>query len=47
MQLTGGQFSENTAIFGNDLNTLPDFPAEIRAPWHIIWCKFFSNAVWK
>ena len=32
MQLTGGQFSENTAIFGNDLNTLPDFPAEIRAP---------------
>ena len=32
MQLTGGQFSENTAIFGNDLSTLPDFPAEIRAP---------------
>jgi len=32
MQLTGGQFSDNTAIFGNDLNTLPDFPAEIRAP---------------
>ena len=32
MQLTGGQFSENTAIFGNDLNTLPDFPAEIREP---------------
>ena len=32
MQLTGNQFSENTAIFGNDLNTLPDFPAEIRAP---------------
>ena len=32
MQLTGNQFSDNTAIFGNDLNTLPDFPAEIRAP---------------
>ena len=32
MQLTGGQFSDNTAIFGNDLSTLPDFPAEIRAP---------------
>ena len=32
MQLTGNQFSENTAIFGNDLSTLPDFPAEIRAP---------------
>ena len=32
MQLTGNQFSNNTAIFGNDLATLPDFPAEIRAP---------------
>ncbi len=32
MQLTGNQFSENTAIFGNDLSTLPDYPAEIRAP---------------
>ncbi len=32
MQLTGSQFSDNTAIFGNDLATLPDFPAEIRAP---------------
>tara|TARA_B100000131_G_scaffold57200_1_gene52473 strand:+ start:596 stop:2437 length:1842 start_codon:yes stop_codon:yes gene_type:complete len=32
MQLTGTQFSNNTAIFGNDLSTFPDFPAEIRAP---------------
>ena len=32
MQLTGTQFSDNAAIFGNDLTTLPDFPAEIRAP---------------
>ena len=32
MQLTGNQFTSNTAIFGNDLSTLPDFPAEIRAP---------------
>ncbi|MEE8437520.1 MAG: 2-oxoacid:acceptor oxidoreductase subunit alpha [Candidatus Neomarinimicrobiota bacterium] len=32
MQLTGGRFSESTAIFGNDLSTLPDYPAEIRAP---------------
>ena len=32
MQLTGNQFTNNTAIFGNDLSTLPDFPAEIRAP---------------
>lgn len=32
IQLTGNQFSETVAFFGNDLNTLPDFPAEIRAP---------------
>jgi len=32
MQLTGGQFTDNTALFGNDLSTFPDFPAEIRAP---------------
>ena len=32
MQLTGTQFTKTTAIFGNDLATLPDFPAEIRAP---------------
>jgi len=32
MQLTGTQFSDTTAFIGNDLNTLPDYPAEIRAP---------------
>ncbi|KUO60591.1 2-oxoglutarate ferredoxin oxidoreductase subunit alpha [bacterium BRH_c32] len=32
MQLTGSQFSDTTALFGNDLGTLPDYPAEIRAP---------------
>jgi 2-oxoglutarate ferredoxin oxidoreductase subunit alpha len=32
MQLTGAQFTSETAVFGNDLSTLPDFPAEIRAP---------------
>ena len=32
MQLTGNQFTDNTALFGNDLSTLPDYPAEIRAP---------------
>src|SRR6266516_1126769 len=32
MQLTGGQFTSETAILGNDLATFPDFPAEIRAP---------------
>ncbi len=32
MQVTGSQFTDTTAIFGNDLATFPDFPAEIRAP---------------
>lgn len=32
MQLTGNQFSRTSAIVGNDLATLPEFPAEIRAP---------------
>ena len=32
MQLTGGQFTRTAALIGNDLATLPDFPAEIRAP---------------
>jgi 2-oxoglutarate/2-oxoacid ferredoxin oxidoreductase subunit alpha len=32
MQLTGDRFTSETAILGNDLATLPDFPAEIRAP---------------
>ena len=32
MQFTGSQFSQTVAFFGNDLSTLPDFPAEIRAP---------------
>jgi len=32
MQLTGTQFTNTTALVGNDLSTLPDFPAEIRAP---------------
>jgi 2-oxoglutarate ferredoxin oxidoreductase subunit alpha len=32
MQLTGSQFADTTALFGNDLATLPDYPAEIRAP---------------
>src|SRR4026209_2278338 len=32
MQLTGTQFTNNTALLGIDLSTFPDFPAEIRAP---------------
>src|SRR5919199_2149569 len=32
MQLTGDRFSISSALFGNDLATVPDYPAEIRAP---------------
>jgi 2-oxoglutarate ferredoxin oxidoreductase subunit alpha len=32
MQLTGTQFTDTSAVVGNDISTLPDFPAEIRAP---------------
>ena len=32
MQLTGDQFTDTSAIFGNDIATFPDYPAEIRAP---------------
>ena len=32
MQLTGDRFTQESAAFGNDLSTLPNFPAEIRAP---------------
>src|ERR1700691_4809594 len=32
MQITGSQFTSTVAMFGNDLATFPDFPAEIRAP---------------
>ena len=32
MQLTGDQFTDTTAMMGNDFATFPDYPAEIRAP---------------
>ena len=32
MQLTGDRFTADSATFGNDISTLPNFPAEIRAP---------------
>ncbi|RYZ28049.1 MAG: 2-oxoglutarate ferredoxin oxidoreductase subunit alpha, partial [Propionibacteriaceae bacterium] len=32
MQLTGDRFTADSAVFGNDISTLPNFPAEIRAP---------------
>ena len=34
MRLVGGQFTSASAIFGNDVSTLPDYPAEIRAGWN-------------
>lgn len=36
MQLTGTLFSEASALFGNDLSTFPDYPAEIRAPQNTV-----------
>ena len=36
MQLTGTLFSDSSAIFGNDLATFPDYPAEIRAPLNTV-----------
>ena len=32
MQLTGNQFTNTSALLGNDIATFPDYPAEIRAP---------------
>ncbi|MCZ6795445.1 MAG: 2-oxoacid:acceptor oxidoreductase family protein, partial [Planctomycetota bacterium] len=32
IQVTGAMFSHNSAMLGNDISTMPDFPAEIRAP---------------
>ena len=51
MQLTGSQFTNNTALLGIDLATFPDFPAEIRAPQGTLpgvsgyQLRFSSNAV--
>ncbi len=36
MQLTGTQFSDTSALFGNDVATFPDYPAEIRAPQNTV-----------
>src|SRR3982075_1847943 len=32
MQITGSQFTNTVALYGNDIRTFPDYPAEIRAP---------------
>ena len=45
MQLAGGRFTDASAAFGNDLATLPVFPAEIRAPRrYIAWRLVVSSA---
>ncbi len=52
MQLTGSQFTDNSALLGLDLATFPDFPAEIRAPIGTVpgvsgfQLRFSSNAVY-
>ncbi|MCB0699226.1 MAG: 2-oxoacid:acceptor oxidoreductase subunit alpha [Chitinophagales bacterium] len=52
MQLTGTQFTNNTALTGSDLSTFPDFPAEIRAPQGTVpgvsgfQLRFSSNEVY-
>src|ERR1041385_1181563 len=52
MQVTGSQFTDTTALAGNDLATFPDFPAEIRAPAGTLagvsgfQINFSSNAVY-
>lgn len=52
MQLTGSQFTNNTALLGIDLSTFPDFPAEIRAPQGTIpgvsgfQLRFSSNRIY-
>ena len=48
MQLTGTQFTNNTAMLGIDLATFPDFPAEIRAPQGTLaWRKWFPVTIFK
>lgn len=48
MQLTGSQFTNNTALLGIDLATFPDFPAEIRAPQeHTAWSEWLSIEIFK
>ena len=48
MQLTGSQFTNNTAMLGIDLATFPDFPAEIRAPpGHITRGKWIPASFFK
>ena len=45
IQLTGSQFTNTMALYGNDLSTFPDFPAEIRAPQGTLAGSWLSNSL--
>ena len=51
MQLTGTRFTETTAIVGNDLSTLPDYPAELTKESinerSKSWCEFLYKIIMK
>jgi hypothetical protein len=47
IQLTGSQFSTTAALYGNDISTFPNFPAEIRAHKAPCWCIRISIALWQ
>ena len=42
MQTVGERFTDSSAFAGNDIATLPDFPAEIRAPLAHCWCLWIQ-----
>ena len=49
MQLTGTQFTRTAAVYGNDIATLPDYPAEIRAPAGSlpgVWMSLDEKLIW-
>lgn len=47
MQLTGTIFSNLSAIFGNQIATFPDFPAEIRAPQGTLYGSFRLSSTFR
>ena len=46
MQLTGTIFSNLSAIFGNEISTFPDYPAEVRAPQGTLSVYQVSRFIW-
>jgi len=45
MQVTGNQFTNTVALYGNDIATFPDYPAEIRAPAGTIPASAASSSI--